>query len=64
MTVKIDVPASFVWVIEDMKRWNSSYTTGKFTLNFKDGGICGIEPCPYIKATPIDKAKQKTDGKT
>ena len=59
MMITIKIPQSFIWVIEDMKEWNKSYTTGKFTLHFKDGGICGIEPCPYIKATSIDKGGNK-----
>ena len=57
MTIKVEVPQSFVWVIEAMKKWNESYTTGKFTLHFKDGGICGIEPCPYIKARSAERTK-------
>lgn len=37
-----DVPKSFEWVIETLKDWNISCTTGNFNIAVKDGGVCGL----------------------
>lgn len=52
ITVKVEIPQSFHWVISRMVQWSKEQKTGKFVLNYKDGGICGIEKSEYEKPPP------------
>jgi len=46
--VKIDIPESFIWVINYMNNWFLENKTGEMRLVYKDGGICGLESKEYI----------------
>ena len=47
--IKVDVPESFKWVINQWNIWNRERKTGEFRLIFKDGGISGLEKKEYQK---------------
>ena len=47
--IKIEVPKSFIWVLNQWLKWNEENKTGEFKLVFKDGGICGVEKKEYEK---------------
>jgi len=49
MEVKVDVPESFIWVINYMKEWKKEQKQGEIRLKYKDGGICAIEINETIK---------------
>jgi len=48
-TVTIEIPESFRWVVEYMKRWYEEQNDGDISLKFKDGGISTIFPTQEIK---------------
>jgi len=47
--VKIDIPESFIWVINYMNNWFLENKTGDIRLIYKEGGICGLETKEYIR---------------
>ena len=47
--IKLEVPESFRWVINQWNIWNRERKTGEFRLIFKDGGISGLEKREYQK---------------
>ena len=46
---EIEIPDSFIWVINYMNQWYLENKTGDMRLIYKDGGICGIENKEFIR---------------
>lgn len=42
-TIKVEIPESFEWVVDQMLKWRKEQKTGKFVFNFKHGGIQELE---------------------
>jgi len=45
----IEIPDSFLWVIQYMNQWCLENKTGDMRLIYKDGGICGIENKEFLR---------------
>lgn len=58
MEVKVDIPESFIWVINYMKEWKREQKQGEIRLKYKDGGICAIEINETIRPGECNENKK------
>lgn len=42
-TIKMEIPVSFKWVIEQMLKWKQEQINRNYLYIYKDGGICAIK---------------------